>query len=145
MGLVLGHTKTVDLPAPDDGQTVVIRKLSYRKMQAAAAAQQEKGIGFMKSLGAELMTALRDADADKLEKLEKVQAATVSSYDRDTLLEKGIVSWSFDPALDDSNRTEVIGELDEPTAQFIAEAIFEYSRPPSEAEAKKKRKRSSTT
>jgi len=91
------------------------------------------------------MTALRDADADKLQKLEAVQAATLSNYDRDTLLEKGIVSWSFEPALDDSNRSEVIGELDEPTAQFIAEAVFDYSRPPSESEAKKKRKRSSTT
>ena len=145
MGLVLGHTKTVELPAPDDGQTVVIRKLSHRKMQAAASTQQEKGIGFMKSLGAELMTALRDVDSDKLQKLEAVQAATLSNYDRDTLLEKGIVSWSFEPALDDSNRSEVIGELDEPTAQFIAEAVFDYSRPPSESEAKIKRKRSSTT
>ena len=145
MGLVLGHTKTIDLPAPDDGQSVVIRKLSYRKLQAAASTQQEKGIGFMKSLGAELMTALRDADTDKLDKIEAVQAATLSSYDRDTLLEKGSVSWSFEPALADNIRSEVIGELDEPTAQFIAEEIFEYSRPPSESEAKKKRKRSSTT
>ena len=145
MGLVLGHTKTIDLPAPDDGQSVVIRKLSHRKMQEAATTQQSRGIGFMKSLGAELMTALRDADADKLDQLERTQAATLSSYDRDTLLEKGIVSWSFDPALDDSNRSEVIGELDEPTAQFIAEAVFDYSRPPNETESKKKRKRSSTT
>jgi hypothetical protein len=145
MGLVIGHTKTLDLPSPDDGQSVVIRKLSYRKMQAAAATQQEKGIGFMKSLGAELMTALREADADKLNKIEAVQAATLSSYDRDILLEKGIVSWSFEPALDDSNRSEVIGELDEPTAHFIAEAVFEYSRPPSDGEAKKKRKRLSAT
>jgi hypothetical protein len=145
MGLVLGHTKTIELPVPDDGQTVVIRKLSHRKLQEAATVQQGRGIGFMKSLGAELMTALRDADADKLDKLEAVQAATLSSYDRDILLERGIVSWSFEPAIEDNNRSEVIGELDEPTAHFIAQAVFEYSRPPNEPEAKKKRKTSSAT
>jgi len=45
------------------------------------------------------------------------------------LLEKGIVSWTLDPAITDSNRVEVLSELDEPTAAFLAGAIFTFSRP----------------
>jgi len=55
------------------------------------------------------------------------------------LILAGMLVWNSQ----DESSPEAVG--DEPTAQFIAEEIFEYSRPPSESEAKKKRKRSSTT
>ena len=138
MGLVLGHTITVDFPAPDSGETVTIRKLSHRKLADAAAKKQQQGIGFMKELGGELMQALRSEDTDKLDRIQRHQEASVSNYDRDIILERGVVSWTLAPAISDSNRSEVIGELDEPTAEWLAEKIFEFSRPPSEGELKNK-------
>jgi hypothetical protein len=134
MGLVIGQRKTVDLPH-DEGESAVIRKLSHRKLSEAAAAQQSQGIGFMRELGGELMQALRNEDADKINRIQKSQEANIASYHRDTLLEKGVVSWTLEPALTDSNRTEVLGELDEPTAAFLAQAIFEFSRPETGDEA----------
>jgi len=134
MGLVIGITKSVDLPL-DEGESAVVRKLSHRKLADAAAKQQRQGIGFMRELGAELMQALRNEDAGKLDRIQKTQEASLSNYDRDMILEKGIVSWTLTPALEDSNRVDVIGELDEPTAAFLAEQIFEFSRPETEHEA----------
>jgi len=128
MGLVIGITRAVDLPN-DAGESAIIRKLSHRKLADASEKQQRQGIFFMKELGAELMQALRNEDASKLDRIQKTQEASLSNYDRDMILEKGIVSWTLTPPLDDANRVEVIGELDEPTAAFLAEQIFEFSRP----------------
>jgi hypothetical protein len=133
MGLVIGMTRSIDLPH-DDGESAVIRKLSHRKLAEAAAMQRSQGIGFMRELGAELMQALRNEDAQKLDRLQKTQEASLSNYHRDTILEKGIVSWTLTPGIGDTNRTEVIGELDEPTAAFLAEQIFAFSRPETEHE-----------
>jgi len=134
MGLVIGHTKTVALPE-DAGESVVIRKLSHRKLADAAAAQQSQGIGFMREIGGELMQALRTADTAKIDKIQKTQEANVSNYHRDTLLEKGVVSWTLAPAITDGNRVEVLSELDEPTAAFLALEIFTFSRPETPDEA----------
>ncbi len=134
MGLVIGITKNVDLPY-DEGESAVIRKLSHRKLADAAAKQQSQGIGFMRELGAELLQALKNEDAQKIDRLQKTQEASLSNYHRDTILERGIVSWTLTPGIGDTNRSEVIGELDEPTAAFLAERIFEFSRPETEDEA----------
>ena len=144
MGLVIGITKSVDLPL-DAGESAVIRKLSHRKLAEAATKQQSQGIGFMRELGGELMQALRNEDADKLDRIQKTQEASLSNYHRDTLLEKGVVSWTLVPGIGDTNRTDVLGELDEPTAAFLAEQIFEFSRPETEDEAGNGRGGSSTT
>ena len=134
MGLVIGMTRSVDLPN-DEGESAVIRKLSHRKLAEAATMQQSQGIGFMKELGGELMQALRNEDANKLDRIQKTQEASLSNYHRDTILEKGVASWTLTPGIGDTNRTEVLGELDEPTAAFLAEQIFQFSRPETEDEA----------
>ena len=134
MGLVIGITKSVDLPN-DEGESAVIRKLSHRKLAEAATKQQSQGIGFMRELGAELMKALKNEDSQKIDRLQKTQEASLSNYHRDTILEKGVVSWTLTPGIGDTNRTEVLGELDEPTAAFLAEQIFQFSRPETEDEA----------
>ena len=144
MGLVIGQTTTVRLPN-DEGESAVIRKLSHRKLSEAAAAQQSQGIGFMREIGGELMQALRNADTEKINKIQKSQEASLGNYHRDTLLEKGIVSWTLEPAITDVNRVEVLGELDEPTASFLAQAIFNYSRPETPAEAGEERSGLSNT
>ena len=46
-----------------------------------------------------------------------------------------MVSWTLSPAITDANRVEVLGELDEPTAAFLALEIFTFSRPETPDEA----------
>jgi len=133
MGLVTGITKVVEL---SDGQ-VTIRKLNHKKLREASRRQQSEGIGFMREVGPELLKALRTEDAAGVDRIQRTQEAALSNYDRDALLQMGIVSWTYDPPISDSNRVEIIEDLDEPTAASISEAIFHFSRPENPDEAGK--------
>lgn len=136
MAIVTNVTKTVNIPGED--HSAVIKKLSHKQLRQAAKARQSEGVGFMKELGAELMKALQEPDEDeakkKVDKIQAVQEASITSYDRDTLLKLGIVSWTYEEKLGKDN--EATDDLDEPTAKFLAEAIFEFSRPETKVEAK---------
>lgn len=129
MALVANVTKTVVIPGEDI--EVVIRKLSHVQLKAAAKARQSEGVDFMKEMGAELLKALREADTEKMKKIEETQAAAISSYDRDLLLKSGIVTWGYEAKLPGGT-----DDLDEATAKFLAEQIFEFSRPETKSEAK---------
>jgi uncharacterized membrane-anchored protein len=152
--IVTNITKTVNIPG--EQETATIRKLSHKQLKAAAKARQSEGVGFMRELGAELMTALRNADTQAVKNIQETQQADITNYDRDTLLKLGIVAWSYPipPVYErdkDGNALKVNGKLvespdeplidgidqqDEPTAKWLAEQIFEYSRPETKAEAK---------
>lgn len=129
MALVTSITEKRQIPGED--HHAVIRKLSHKQLKNAAKIRQTEGVGFMREMGGELLKALRDADNDKVKKIQDAQAADVTNYDRDTLLQQGIVSWSYDARL-----PEGTDELDEPTAKFLAEEIFNFSRPETKVEAK---------
>tara|TARA_R110000824_G_scaffold185016_8_gene365946 strand:+ start:2933 stop:3358 length:426 start_codon:yes stop_codon:yes gene_type:complete len=131
MGLVTGITKTVKL---SDGEAV-IRKLNHKKLKEASKRQQMEGIGWMREVGPELMKALRSEDAAGVDRIQRTTEAAVTSYDRDSLLQMGVISWSYDPPITDSNRVEILNDLDEPTAILLSEAVFRFSRPESEQEA----------
>lgn len=134
MALVTNITKTV--PVPGEDETVIIRKLSHKQLKEAARVRQSEGVGFMKEMGGELLKALRDADGEKIKKIQDAQEADVTNYDRDTLLKWGVVSWTYPvkPLVDVG--TNSLDELDEPTAKYLAEQIFEFSRPETKTEAK---------
>jgi len=137
MALVTNVTNTVQVPNEDT--TVVIRKLSHTQLKEAAKAKQTEGIGYLKELGGELLKALREADSDKIKKLQEIQEADINNYDRDTLLRYGVVSWTYEiPPISVSKEGVGNGldQLDEPTAKFLAEQIFEFSRPETKAEIK---------
>lgn len=141
MALVTNITNTVQIPG--ENESVVIRKLSHKELKEAARARQSEGVGFMRELGGELMKALRDEDNDKIKRIQEQQEANVSNYDRDTLLRRGVVSWTYSvppiaptPLADAKTTRDGIDELDEPTAKFLAQAIFDFSRPDSKEEAK---------
>jgi len=129
MGLVLNITKTVQIP--NEEHTAVIRKLSHKQLKIAAKARQSEGVGFMREMGGELMKALRDVDGDKVKKLQDMQEADVSNYDRDVLLQEGIVSWTYESLLPGGT-----DDLDEPTAKFLADEIFNFSRKETKEETK---------
>lgn len=142
MALVTGITKTIDIP--NEPETATIRKLSHTQLKTAAKARQSEGVGYMKELGGELLKAMRESVSaeDATEKLKKIQAAQqadINSYDRDTLLRLGVISWTYPIppiAITPNGVGNGLDELDEPTAKFLAEQIFEYSRPESKAEIK---------
>lgn len=129
MALVTGFTKTVEIP--NETETAVIRKLSHIQLKEASKKRQSEGLGFMREMGGELLKALREADTDQVKKIQDAQEATIGNYDRDLLLQYGVASWSYAAAL-----PKGLDELDEPTAKFLAEQIFEYSRPVTKAESK---------
>lgn len=137
MALVTNITDTIAIPGEDT--KVVIRKLSHTQLKEAAKARQSEGIGYLRELGAELLKALREADTDKLKKLQEVQEADINNYDRDTLLRYGVVSWTYEiPPISITRESMGNGldQLDEPTAKFLAEQIFAFSRPETKAEIK---------
>jgi len=129
MALVTNITKSVEIP--NEKVSAIIRKLSHRQLKEAAKARQSEGVGFMREMGGEMLKALRDVDADKVKKLQDAQEANLDNYDRDSLLKFGIVSWTYDSKLPAGT-----DDLDEATAKFLAEAVFEFSRPETAEQAK---------
>ncbi len=146
MALVSKITKNVDIPNED--HTATIRKLSHVQLKMARKARQSEGVGFMREMGGELLKALRETNPDtdelknKMKKIQDAQESDISNYDRDTLLLFGVVSWSYDVApigpgsQDGTVRAIGLDDLDEPTAKFLAEEIFNFSRPETKEEVK---------
>lgn len=132
MALVSNITKEITVPGED--VKVVIRKLSHKALKDAAKKRQSEGVGFMREMGGELLKALRDADTEKIKKIQDAQEADITNYDRDSLLKSGIVSWTYPEPLGKEN--QATDDLDEATAKFLGNAIFEFSRPESAVEAK---------
>jgi hypothetical protein len=128
--LVIGKQKEVDVPH-EPGTQVTIKALSWKKLKDAQRAQQTEGIEFMRAVGAELLQALRAGDTATVKSIEEAQEKSITNYDRSTLLNKGLVSWTYDIELS----SESIEELDEKTASFLAQAIFNFSRGDTETEA----------
>jgi len=134
VALVTNITKTVAIPG--EPETALIRKLSHTQLKQAARVRQSEGVGFMKEMGGELLKALRDADTEKIKKIQDAQEADVTNYDRDVLLRFGVVSWSYPVKPTAEVGLNGLDELDEPTAKFLAQEIFEFSRPDSREETK---------
>ena len=144
MALVTNITKKIEIP--NETETAVIRKLSHIQLKLAAKAKQSEGVDFMRQMGGELLKALKDSDTTAIKKIQEAQEADINNYDRYMLLRFGIASWSYpvkpvadpNPAFEDGkiNPADGIYQQDEETAKFIAEQIFEFSRPDSKVELK---------
>lgn len=136
MALVTNITKEITIPGED--VQVVIRKLSHVQLKESARVRQSEGVGFMREMGGELLKALKDADTATVKKIQDTQEADVTNYDRSCLLQFGIASWGYDvpPVATTKDGVNGIDQLDEPTAKFLAEQIFNFSRPETKAEVK---------
>ena len=96
-------------------------------------------MGQVKDLGPELMQAITDSSNKALQEAAEAAASQngnaaydLSKYDIGALLEAGIADWSYDEDVSPEN----IGELDEATAKWAAQAILDITKPPDEAETK---------
>lgn len=124
-------TKTIPFPG-SEVDTVTIKKLSWRSLEAAEAENQRKGIALAKEIGPGGLLAELNGQGGEQAVRDKVASNPMLKYDRSTLLEKGIVGWT----ISQKPTPEEIAELDEDTAKWLATEIYELSRPKSGAEAK---------
>lgn len=122
------------LPLPhEDGEWVEIRKLSHQQIAFARdqreakvrenAVAQLQQVRFMNELG-DLKPVIQEyiqskADSEVATETEPAQVDPLELYDRETLLQCGIVAWSYDEKVS----PESISDLDEETANFVARAI----------------------
>jgi len=119
MALVTNLTHLVEIPH-EPGQTLTVRRLSWRELEEAKAARGRKAIASFKDLGPELMEQLRRADRPEPEQSNGASQRSAEDYDRGVLLRAGIVEWSYDAPVNE----ETVEQLDEETAAFAAEAIL---------------------
>ena len=125
---------TEQVPIPhEDGQWMQFRRLSWLEMTEAAETAERRSVKKMTQFGSEAVgaiiashekTAAATADTDGDGDATPTKAPTVGSYDRESLLESGIVAWSYEEKV--SQKT--IKQLDAETARWAAEQIFELSR-----------------
>jgi hypothetical protein len=126
-------TDTVTLSNGTD--TVVIKKLGYKAQEAAAGERQRLGIQTALSYGpgfAEMQKKAIEAQGGLEAVLAKVEADPFLKFDKGTLLEKGIVSWS----LSDTPTVDEMDDLDPADADLIARKVYDLFRPKTDAERK---------
>ena len=112
---------------------VNIRKLSALSLEKSSAARQISVSQLSRSMGPELMKAFAggDDDDDKKKKpkveptLDEQKKARYTTYDRQLVIQQGVVSWTYAERLSDG-----LEDLDEETAQMLHEAILDLSLPP---------------
>lgn len=120
-------TKEVEL---DGGERVTVRKLSYAALDRARDARSSAGARSLRDFGGDIVKVLRSDEftqvkKEREEKPEALKAARYAAFDRGTVLQAGIVSWTADVKLS----PEAIEDLDEPSAQKLHEAIIDESLP----------------
>lgn len=127
--------KVVDVPDTDPVVRVTIRKLNHRSLDKARQARRGEDIAETRSLGGDLFRAITEFREGKLDdelaqRRKDKRDARYREFDRDTVLQAGIESWTAAEKV-----TDGIGDLDEPTADFLFRAIVDLSAPaPAEVE-----------
>ena len=133
---------TEQVPIPhEDGQWMQFRRLSWLEMTEAAETAERRSVKKMTQFGSEAVGAIiashektaaatvgTDGDGDTT----PTKAPTVGSYDRESLLENGIVAWSYE----EKPSPKTIKQLDAETARWAAEQIFDLSRERTKEERK---------
>jgi hypothetical protein len=119
-------------PIPHDpDQSVTIRKLAPRHLEAAAKASQLQSIADLKEIGGPAflkeLEALGDGDKKKAEDkaAEAAKRDPLLTYDPYVLIAKGLKEWTYDAPL----VAESFEDLDDVTRDFIAREILRLSKP----------------
>lgn len=132
MALVSNITKVITVPG--ENISVTIRKLNHKILKEAESIRRKEGVGFMREMGGELLKAIRESDKETVKKIQEATEDDITNYDRDTLLKRGIVLWDY--PVEQGKLPEATDDLEESTAKFIAQAVFDFSRRETVAEAK---------
>ena len=124
-----------DIPH-EPGQWMELRQLNRSQLREARKKQEREQREVIKDFGAQFLRDMQSDTAEqsreKLQKLALIQEYDVDSYDIDTLLRKGIASWSYDKTCE----TDQIDLLDPVTARWAAQAILNLGKPKTEEQEK---------
>jgi hypothetical protein len=126
---------TKEVVIEEDGKTtgtVIIRKLSAKSLGKVREQKQIASFQLTSKMGSDMIKAFRQTAMER-EELDKHAAQAedptpedrYSQYDRDSTLEKGIVSWSFEEKL-----REGLEDMDEPSSEHLFHEIIDLSDPP---------------
>jgi hypothetical protein len=134
-------TQTIAVPGMD-GQTITIRKLAPRHLEASAAEAQRKGLAVSRAMADQLAgfdvgvlrdlrsldepkPSVADADKDDAAPVARATANPLDGYDALTLIEKGVTEWTFSEPIG----RESFEEIDADTRDWLATEILRLSRP----------------
>lgn len=143
--LTSGITDTLEIPH-EPGETITIRKLAWKALDAAKKARRKDTFSDVKEMGADVLAALpsrcskgcgeekHKGKCPPVEDRVDTDAAKdpTGEYDQDMILHSGITDWSYDKACNAAN----IDDLDEPTAKWAFEEIIKFNTAPTEDEQK---------
>jgi len=127
---VFSSKVTKELTVPGGTDTITIRKLAPRHLEAAAKEQQREFFANLKSMsdGIDEFKKLRDGE----KKDPKPSAGDDDGptnplvlFDRLTLIEKGVIGWSFA----EERTRENFEDLDSDTAEWLATEILTLAKP----------------
>lgn len=118
-------TKVVEMPGAPE-HTVTIRKLAPKHLSAAAKASQLESIAAFKEIGgAAFVKELQSMGGDEAVSRARSKDPLIG-YDRLTLLEHGIKSWTFEEPL---SREFFEDNLDDDTLTTLAREVLQLAKP----------------
>jgi len=115
--LTKGRTETVDFPH-EPGESATIRMLSWKQLEDAKDATVASAFKLFENLSPQALEAITNAPE------RPGREAAEAKYDRATLLEAGVVTWSYQDPVD----AETIADLDDVTAELLEQEILALSR-----------------
>ena len=120
-----------------DGTSVVvtIQKLNWQSMRRAQEEQSTRAMAMAAKAGPELLQMWNKENTNKPPVAstatdQETREQQYRAYDRETVLLKGVRSWTASIDL-----AQGLGDLDEPTADRLHRAILDLSLPPMTKEA----------
>lgn len=121
---IAGRTISVAVPH-EEGVEFTLRSLSHKVLRNAAKAYLKDVTKDLADLDiGKLRDAIKTGDLDQDVTTEANSQDADYGYDPDMILEAGIVSWSYEQAVN----PQTIGELDQTTADWAFRQIVDMSR-----------------
>jgi hypothetical protein len=124
MASVFCSLVTETVPVGDE--TVTIRKLTPSNLRAAQKANQRRSLEELHDMGGPaFLKELRSLNVSEADVEEATETDPLLLYDRTVLLEKGLVSWTFEREMN----ADAYEDLDEETHDQLARAILRLAKP----------------
>ena len=124
MALVTGITRKVEIPH-EPGEWMELKRLSWRQLEVAAEVQTDILFKRIKKMGSDIVSAFQRAGKEQ-------EVDPYTKYDRETVLQVGILKWSYDAEVNKAS----IDSLDEETAEWAFREILSLNKPRTEEEQK---------
>lgn len=122
MAVVTSIEIEVQIPH-EPGESMTFRKLGWKQLQKARDLRSREGLETLKAMGPEMQRAM--ADAQNTGATEAALRDPANRYDRATLLQAGIVRWSYREKCNPAN----IDALDPMTAEWAFRELVALNDP----------------